>query len=127
MIRSLILAAAAAVLLAGSAGADYVQIPGAGQAGAPYDGRWSVSISTTRGNCDGDGVITFHIANGRIVSDSVGADVSGSVGGAGDVRVIMVSAKGSASGSGRLGTQGGAGTWSAGAYMCGGTWQASRL
>lgn len=127
MVRAYMLAALASLFMIGSAGAEYVQIPGAGQAGAPYDGRWSVSISTTRGSCDGDGVITFQIANGRIVSDSAGANVSGSVGGAGDVRVTLVSAKGSASGSGRLGPQAGSGTWSAGSYMCGGTWQASRF
>jgi hypothetical protein len=71
-------------------------------------------------------VIVFQIANGQIVSDSAGASVSGSVGGTGDVRVKLVSAQGSASGSGRLGARDGSGTWSA-SYVCSGIWQASRF
>ncbi|MGY3582471.1 hypothetical protein ACVIGB_000604 [Bradyrhizobium sp. USDA 4341] len=127
MIRACILAATAIALLAGPAGAEYIQIPGAAQGGgAPFDGRWSVSISTTSGDCGSDGVIVFQIANGQIVSDSAGASVSGSVGGAGDVRVKMVNAKGSAWGSGRLGARDGSGTWSA-SYVCSGIWQAARL
>jgi phosphodiesterase/alkaline phosphatase D-like protein len=111
MIRSLILGAAVTALLAGPAGAEYVQLP----AGAPFDGRWSVNISTTSGDCHSDGVIVFQIANGQIVSDS-----------AGDVRVKLVNAQGSALGSGRLGARDGSGTWSA-SYVCSGTWQASRF
>jgi hypothetical protein len=122
MIRSLILGAAVTALLAGPAGAEYVQLP----AGAPFDGRWSVNISTTSGDCHSDGVIVFQIANGQIVSDSAGASVSGSVGGTGDVRVKLVNAQGSALGSGRLGARDGSGTWSA-SYVCSGTWQASRF
>jgi hypothetical protein len=94
---------------------------------APFDGNWSVSITTTRGACD-SGVIFLVQINGGRVSGRGSIPVSGHVGAGGAV-TVHVSADGSqASGSGRLGGNSGGGSWhgtgSRGA--CSGTWSASR-
>jgi hypothetical protein len=114
---ALLVAAAAA---AGSAGAV--------SAATPYDGRWSVVIQTTRGNCDQAYRYRLNIVNGNVTYDgSGGFDVRGQVGTSGAVHVRVSSGKSFADGSGHLSNRSGSGTWrGAGNGTCSGNWVAER-
>src|SRR5262245_46797255 len=96
------------------------------EAGTRYDGRWSLSITTTRGSCDTynfpvditDGHVSFPglvKANGRVTNK-------------GNVRVFVSAMGKSASGSGRLTASYGSGRWSgrSGEDRCSGSWTAQK-
>jgi hypothetical protein len=95
--------------------------------GAGFDGGWSVQITTARGTCS-SGVGFGVEVRGGVVYASGGVNVQGNVAGNGATRVRISSGNQSASGSGRLSGNSGAGTWqgvgSQGA--CSGSWTASR-
>ena len=99
---------------------------GAASASTPYDGRWSLSITTTRGACD-----TYNfpvdISNGRVSFPGLNK-ASGRVSAKGAVKVFVSAAGKSASGSGQLTPGSGSGRWSgkSGADTCSGTWTAQR-
>jgi hypothetical protein len=114
---ALLVAAAAA---AGSAGVA--------AAAAPYDGRWSVVIQTTRGNCDQAYRYGLSIVNGNVTYDGTGGfDVRGRVAGNGAVRVRVSSGRSYADGSGRLAHASGSGTWKGvGNGVCSGRWFAEK-
>ncbi len=96
------------------------------QASTPYDGRWSLSITTTRGSCD-----TYNfpvdIQNGRVSFPGL-VRANGRVTGNGSVRVFVAAMDKSASGSGRLSLSSGSGRWSgrSGEDRCSGRWTAQR-
>ena len=70
------------------AAAAAVGSTGAASAATPYDGRWSVVIQTTRGNCDQAYRYGLSIVNGNVTYDGGGGfDVRGRVAGNGAVRV----------------------------------------
>jgi hypothetical protein len=98
----------------------------AANAGSPrYDGLWSVSIVTEKGDCDRGYRYPIRIAHG-IVANS-GSDpfaISGRVTSSGVITVTVSHGDKSAIGSGRLAGSGGAGSWHGGA--CSGTWTAER-
>jgi hypothetical protein len=114
---ALLVAAAAA---AGSAGVA--------SAATPYDGRWSVVIQTTRGNCDQAYRYGLSIVNGNVTYDgSGGFDVRGRVGSSGAVRVRVSSGRSYADGSGHLARTSGSGVWKGvGNGVCSGRWLAER-
>jgi hypothetical protein len=88
---------------------------------SPYDGLWDVVIQTKAGTCEPSLQYPVTIADGRI---SGAADVSGTVGREG---LVKVSIRG-AYANGQLTGNGGSGRWngaSAG-IACSGRWQASR-
>jgi hypothetical protein len=90
-----------------------------------YDGLWSVSILTEKGDCDRGYRYPVRISNGTLANagDSI-FTISGKVGGSGAI-TVMVSAGGrSATGSGRLAGNMGGGSWAGGA--CSGSWTAER-
>jgi hypothetical protein len=95
-------------------------------ASTPYDGRWSLSIVTQRGECD-----TYNfpvdIANGQVSFPGL-VRASGRVAKGGAVRVNVAAGDKSASGSGRLKGGSGYGRWSgkSGTASCSGTWTAQR-
>jgi hypothetical protein len=95
-------------------------------AGTPYDGRWSLSIVTTRGDCS-----TYNfpvdITNGRVSFPGL-VRANGRVTGKGYVRVFVAAMDKSASGSGRLSRGSGGGHWSgrSGNDRCSGSWSAQR-
>lgn len=95
-------------------------------AGTPYDGRWSLSITTTRGSCD-----TYNfpvdITNGQVSFPGL-AKANGRVTGKGSVRVFVSAMGKTASGSGRLSLSSGSGNWTgrSGEDRCSGHWTASR-
>ena len=88
----------------------------------PYDGLWSVTIVTKTGSCEPSARSTLTVADGK--SSAAGADVSGSIGREGVVRVSINGAYA----NGHLNGNAGSGKWngaSAG-IPCSGHWEASR-
>jgi hypothetical protein len=92
-----------------------------------FDGAWSVQITTSRGTCSSGVGFGVEIRDG-VVHAAAGVDVRGNVAANGVTRVSIAAGNQSASGSGRLSGNSGAGTWrgvgSQGA--CAGSWSASR-
>jgi hypothetical protein len=110
-IRTLSLAAAAATLAAAPAFAS-----------SPYDGLWTVTVVTKSGSCEPETRSTLTITDGKV--SAAGADVTGSIGRQGLVRVTI----GGAYANGQLSGNVGSGKWngaSAG-IPCSGRWEASR-
>ena len=99
---------------------------GAAQARTVYDGRWSLSIMTTRGACDAYN-FPVDIANGRVSFPGL-VRANGRVTGNGSVRVFVAAMDKSASGSGKLSMSSGSGRWSgrSGDDRCSGSWTAHR-
>ena len=93
--------------------------------GSAYDGTWSVAIYTQRGAC-GSIRVAVRIVGGRMYSEDQSYQASGTVGANGLVRASVAGAGRSASGSGRLSQNSGAGRWSSSRGECSGTWSASR-
>jgi hypothetical protein len=90
-----------------------------------YDGLWSVSIVTQKGDCDPGYRYPVRITNGTLFNagDS-NFTVSGKVGVTGAITVTVSAAGKSATGSGRLAGDAGGGLWAGGS--CSGTWTAER-
>jgi type 1 fimbria pilin len=88
----------------------------------PYDGLWNVTIVTKAGACEPSTRSTLTVTDGKV--SAAGADVSGSIGREGLVRVSI----GGAYANGQLSGNSGSGKWngaSAG-VPCSGRWEASR-
>ena len=88
----------------------------------PYDGLWSVTVVTKSGSCEPSTRSTLTVADGKV--SAAGADVSGSIGREGLVRVSIHGAYA----NGQLSGNSGSGKWngaSAG-VPCSGRWEASR-
>jgi hypothetical protein len=98
----------------------------ASQAAMPsYDGMWSVSIVTQKGDCDRGYRYPIRISHGLLVNG--GSDpftISGRVLPSGAITVTVSAGQKSATGIGRLAGDGGEGLWKGGA--CSGTWTAER-
>ena len=100
---------------------------GAASAATPYDGRWSVVIQTTRGNCDAYRY-GLNIVNGNVTYDGGGGfEVRGRVYGGGAVHVRVSAGSSYADGNGRLSRSRGSGNWrGVGNGVCSGRWVAER-
>jgi hypothetical protein len=88
----------------------------------PYDGLWNVRVVTKTGSCEPETRSTLTITDGKV--SAAGADVSGSIGREGLVKVSI----GGAYANGQLSGNAGSGKWngaSAG-IPCSGRWEASR-
>ena len=92
---------------------------------SPYDGTWSVVIYTLRGDC-GSVRVAAQIVGGCVYSKDQSYQANGAVGANGVIRVSVVSGRLSASGSGRLSSNSGAGRWRSSRGECSGSWSASR-
>jgi hypothetical protein len=92
---------------------------------SPYDGSWSVAIYTLRGDC-GSVRVAARIVGGRVYSADQSYQANGGVGANGVVRVAVAGFGRSASGSGRLSHNSGAGRWRSSRGGCSGSWSASR-
>ena len=102
------------------AAASLAAVPAMAQ--TPYDGLWNVTIVTKTGSCEPSARSTLTVADGKVSGG--GADVSGSIGREGIVRVSI----GGAYANGHLSGNAGSGKWngaSAG-IPCSGHWEASR-
>jgi len=93
--------------------------------GSAYDGTWSVAICTQRGDC-GSVRIAARIVGGRVYSEDQSYQANGGVGANGVIRVGVAGFGRSASGSGRLSHNSGAGRWWSSRGECSGSWSASR-
>ena len=91
-----------------------------------YDGLWSVSIITEKGDCDRGYRYPIRIQNGALANaGSVTAiTINGKVQPTGAITVIVSTGSKSATGSGRLSGDLGEGHWSGG--ECSGSWTAER-
>jgi hypothetical protein len=78
--------------------------------GSAYDGTWSVAIYTLRGDC-GSVRAAVRIVGGRVYSEDQSYQAYGGVGANGVIRVTVAGFGRSASGSGRLSHNYGAGRW----------------
>jgi len=108
------------VVLASALAAALAAAPAMAQ--TPYDGLWSVTVVTKSGTCEPQTRSTLTITDGKV--SAAGADVSGSIGREGVVRVSI----GGAYANGQLSGNAGSGKWngaSAG-IPCSGRWEASR-
>jgi hypothetical protein len=110
--------AAAAVLVAA--------IPFTARAANSYDGNWSVTIMTQAGNCPSSLRYGVLVARGRVLADGQSYQVSGSVAPNGATRVTVSEQGQSASGTGRLSGNTGAGRWRTSTGQCSGQWTAER-
>jgi hypothetical protein len=90
-----------------------------------YDGLWSVSIVTEKGDCDRGYRYPIRITRG-VLSNAGDANfiIAGNVAPTGLIRVTVSHGSASASGVGRLAGNIGSGSWSG--ASCSGTWTAER-
>jgi hypothetical protein len=88
----------------------------------PYDGLWNVTIMTKAGSCEPQTRSTLTVTDGKV--SAAGADITGSIGREGFVRLTIAGAYA----NGQLSGNAGSGKWnSASAGMpCSGRWEASR-
>ena len=92
---------------------------------ANYDGLWSVTIMTQKGNCDASYRYPVRISNGAVQNDGPSLiNVSGKVGGNGAVTVLVSAGDKSANGTGKLSGKLGGGVWAG--SSCAGRWAAER-
>jgi hypothetical protein len=92
---------------------------------SPYDGTWSVAIYTLRGDC-GSVRVAARIVGGRVYSEDQSYQANGGVSANGVIRVTVAGFGRSASGSGRLSRNSGAGRWRSSRGECSGSWSAAR-
>lgn len=100
-------------------------IPSAGYSVPIYDGLWSVSIVTKKGDCDAGYRYPIRIAKGHLANAGDAAfTITGAVARTGTITVTVSAAGKSAHGSGRLAGNEGGGSWTGGS--CSGSWTAER-
>lgn len=89
---------------------------------SPYDGLWNVTIVTKTGSCEPTARYPLTVNDGKV--SAAGADVTGSIGREGMVRVSI----GGAYANGRLNGNVGSGKWNGASsgIPCSGRWEASR-
>src|SRR4051794_5756313 len=110
-IHFVLFAFSAAALLAAPASAQ-----------TPYDGLWNVTVVTKTGSCEPTSRSTLTVMDGKV--SAAGAEVTGSVGHEGLVRVSINGAHA----NGQLNGNAGWGKWNgaSGGIPCSGRWEASR-
>jgi hypothetical protein len=97
----------------------------ASSAAPRFDGLWSVSVVTEKGDCDRGYRYPIRIANGQLQNAGDNTfTITGKVAQTGAITVTVAAAGKSATGSGQLAGNGGGGHWAGGA--CSGTWTAER-
>jgi hypothetical protein len=90
-----------------------------------YDGLWSVSIVTKKGDCVASYRYPMLISNGLLANGgALPIDVRGRVEASGAIKVIVSRGDKSATGYGRLAGNSGGGSWSG--MSCSGSWSAER-
>ncbi len=118
-------AIAAAVAIASTVMAAAIIASTASFAVPRYDGLWSVSIVTEKGDCDRGYRYPIRISNGLLANAGNSVfTITGRVGGTGAITVTVSGGGRSASGSGRLAGNAGVGSWNGGS--CSGSWTAER-
>lgn len=92
---------------------------------ASFDGTWTVSIITTKGECEQGMALPIKINSGRVASSVSEVGVTGRVADHGGITVTVIQGIKRAFGIGKLADTSGSGTWRGG--PCSGTWTASRI
>jgi hypothetical protein len=107
------------IIVLGIIAAASIAAPAVAQ--TPYDGLWNVTILTKAGTCEPSVRYPLTVTDGKV---SGAADVSGSIGREGIVRVSIRGAYA----NGQLSGNGGSGKWNgaSGGIACSGRWEASR-
>lgn len=115
----------AAVAIASTIIATAIMASTASFAVPRYDGLWSVSIVTEKGDCDRGYRYPIRISNGMLANagDST-FTITGRVVDGGAITVTVSGGGKSATGSGRLAGNMGGGSWIGG--TCSGSWSAER-
>ena len=105
----------------------FAALTSAAQARSAYDGSWNLVFVTKRGGCDSTYNFSVNIANGVDTHPNL-VRFRGYVARSGAVRASVTVQDKYASGSGRLASNSGRGTWSgySGAARCAGYWTAQR-
>jgi hypothetical protein len=113
-------------LIAGALVAASITLAATASSAMPrYDGLWSVSIMTKKGDCIASYRYPMRIANGVLANGGdIAIDVRGKVAADGAVTVIVSHGDTRAAGSGRLAANAGNGSWRTGS--CSGSWTAER-
>jgi len=93
---------------------------------ANYDGAWTVTILTQAGNCPSSLRYGVRVERGRVLADGQSYQVNGYVAPNGATRVMVSEQGQSASGTGRLSGNAGAGRWRTSTGQCSGQWTAER-
>jgi len=104
-----------------------VALASAAQARSAYDGSWDLIFVTQRGACDATYNFSVNITNGIVTHPNL-VRFRGTVARSGAVRASVTVQDKFASGSGRLSSNSGRGTWSgySGSSRCSGYWTAQR-
>jgi hypothetical protein len=90
-----------------------------------YDGVWSVSLVTKKGDCIASYRYPIHITNGVVANGgALVIDVHGKVAADGAVTVLVSHGETRAAGAGRLSATAGGGSWHGSG--CSGSWTAER-
>jgi hypothetical protein len=118
------------VTLATLLGAGFV-LAGSASAGPastkPYDGTWTVLISTQTGSCDPSYTYAVAIEDGRVQQASnSSATISGQISPDGTIGLGLRSGPATADASGRLKSNKGSGTWTLPMLGCSGSWTARK-
>src|SRR6478735_11010265 len=92
-----------------------------------HNGRWSVELVTESGLCSARYTYALAIREGQmqLISGGAGAQVNGHVGADGSVGLTVSNGTASGTGTGRLRSGSGAGTWKV-SSLCSGHWTARR-
>jgi hypothetical protein len=104
-----------------------VALTSVAQARSAYDGSWDLTFVTQRGACDQAYNFSVNITNGIVTHPNL-VRFRGYVARSGAVRASVTVQDKYASGSGRLASNSGRGTWSgySGQARCSGYWTAQR-
>lgn len=114
---------------AAAAFAAAIALAGHSSAGSAHDGTWRVTIITQSGNCDPAYSYPVKVSGGQVSYSGEGDfDISGSVGEAGNVSVLISRGDQRASASGKLTGNSGSGQWTgkSASTSCSGRWEAVR-
>ena len=114
------------VTVAAIAAALVATIPFAARAANSYDGMWTVTIMTQSGTCPSSLRYGVRVDRGRVLADGQSYQVNGTVAPNGATRVTVSEQGQSASGTGRLSGNAGAGRWRTSTGQCAGQWTAER-
>jgi hypothetical protein len=99
---------------------------GTGGYASRYDGAWSVSLETTRGECTPALRAALRIDRGRLLAVDQNYRLDGQVGRSGAVHVTVSANGQSAVGYGHLSLGTGVGRWRTASGECVGEWSAER-
>ena len=114
-------------LLRMTAVVSLVALTSGAQARSSYDGSWDLLFVTQRGGCDATYNFAVNIIDGNVTHPNL-VKFSGHVARSGAVRASVTVHDKYASGSGRLSSNSGRGTWNgySGSSRCSGYWTAQR-